>query len=140
MSVLRAYVEKGFDVSDLYDYSSDDFLSQERSLKELDDMELKDIFEHFTLKNLQIKDVYNIEMDIKEFKAGKNISGLLDKAKSGRMYGYPINGFENSAFGGLAKGKFLLRSGSTGSLKTSLQIRDMITVSVNVPGKPSVGN
>lgn len=130
MSVLRAYVERGFDVSDLYDYSSDDFLSQERSLKELDNMELKDIFEHFTLKNLQIKDVYNIEMDIKEFKAGDNISGLLDKAKSGRMYGYPINGFENSAFGGLAKGKFLLRSGSTGSLKTSLQIRDMITVSV----------
>ena len=70
MSVLRAYVERGFDVSDLYDYSSDDFLSQERSLKELDNMELKDIFEHFTLKNLQIKDAYNIEMDIKEFKAG----------------------------------------------------------------------
>ena len=131
MSLLRAYVNRGFDISELYDWETDDFLTREKSLKELDEMELKDIFQYFALVNLQVKDMYNIEMDIKEFKAGSDISGLLDRAREGRTYGFPTScGFENSAFGGLQKGKFLLRSGSTGSLKTSLQIRDMIDVAV----------
>lgn len=131
MSLLRAYVNRGFDVTEIYDWETDDFLTREKSLKELDKMDLKDIFQYFALVNLQVKDMYNIEMDIKEFKAGSDISGLLDRAREGRTYGFPTScGFENSAFGGLQKGKFLLRSGSTGSLKTSLQIRDMIDVAV----------
>lgn len=132
MSVLRAYVEKGFDVSDLYDYTSDDFLSQERSLKELDDMELKDIFEHFTLKNLQIKDAYNIETEGKQFKAGTNIDELLDRFKAGIEYGAPYpNGFENFLFRGQRKGKVVLRSGSTGTGKTSVSIANMVNNAVN---------
>lgn len=132
MAILREYQSMGFDVSELYDWNSDDYLSREKSLIELDKMELKDIFEHFTLKNLKIKDGYNIETEVKQFKAGENISYLLDKAREGMSYGYPTScGFENSLFGGLGKGKFLLRSGSTGSLKTSLQVRDMIDVAVS---------
>lgn len=132
MSVLRAYVERGFDVSDLYDYSSDDFLSQERSLKELDNMELKDIFEHFTLKNLQIKDAYNIETEGKQFKAGTNIAELLDRFKAGIEYGAPYpNGFENFLFRGQRKGKVVLRSGSTGTGKTSVSIANMVNNAVN---------
>ena len=132
MSVLRAYVEEGFDVSDLYDWESEDYLEKEKAIQELREMELKDIFEYFTLKNLRVKDDFNIETDIKNFKAGQNITELLDKTKEGRGYGYPTScGYENSAFGGLKKGKFLLRSGSTGSMKSSFQIRDMIDVAVN---------
>lgn len=132
MSVLRAYVAEGFDVSDLYDWESEDYFEREKSIQELREMELKDIFEYFTLKNLRVKDDFNIETDIKNFKAGQNITELLDKTKEGRGYGYPTScGYENSAFGGLKKGKFLLRSGSTGSMKSSFQIRDMIDVAVN---------
>ena len=132
MSVLRAYVEEGFDISDLYDWESEDYFEKEKSIQELRKMELKDIFEYFTLKNLRVKDDFNIETDIKNFKAGQNIIELLDKTKEGRGYGYPTScGYENSAFGGLKKGKFLLRSGSTGSMKSSFQIRDMIDVAVN---------
>lgn len=132
MSVLRAYVTEGFDVSDLYDWESEDYFEREKSIQKLREMELKDIFEYFTLKNLRVKDDFNIETDIKNFKAGQNITELLDKTKEGRGYGYPTScGYENSAFGGLKKGKFLLRSGSTGSMKSSFQIRDMIDVAVN---------
>ncbi|WNM52932.1 DnaB-like replicative helicase [Staphylococcus phage S-CoN_Ph10] len=35
MSILRAYVLEGFDVSDLYDWESEDFLAREKSIKEL---------------------------------------------------------------------------------------------------------
>ena len=132
MSVLRAYVTQGFDVSDLYDWESEDYFEREKAIQELREMDLKDIFEYFTLKNLRVKDDFNIETDIKNFKAGQNITELLDKTKEGRGYGYPTScGYENSAFGGLKKGKFLLRSGSTGSMKSSFQIRDMIDVAVN---------
>ena len=132
MSVLRAYVTEGFDISNLYDWESEDYFEREKAIQELRKMELKDIFEYFTLKNLRVKDDFNIETDIKNFKAGQNITELLDKTKEGRGYGYPTScGYENSAFGGLKKGKFLLRSGSTGSMKSSFQIRDMIDVAVN---------
>lgn len=132
MSVLRAYVTEGFDISNLYDWESEDYFEREKAIQELREMELKDIFEYFTLKNLRVKDDFNIETDIKNFKAGQNITELLDKTKEGRGYGYPTScGYENSAFGGLKKGKFLLRSGSTGSMKSSFQIRDMIDVAVN---------
>lgn len=132
MSVLRAYVLEGFDISELYDWETEDYLAREKSLQQLKKMEMKDIFEHFTLKNLRVKDNFNIETDIRSFKAGQNISELLDSAREGMGYGYPTScGFENSAFGGLQKGKLLLRSGSTGSMKSSLQIRDMIDVATN---------
>ena len=132
MSVLRAYVDKGFDISELYDWESDDFLAREKSLQELDKMDLKDIFEHFTLKNLQIKDSYNIETDVKQFRAGSGITELLDKVKEGSTMGYPTgNGFENSAFGGMKRGKFIIRSAATGGMKTSIAIADMIKVSVS---------
>ena len=103
MSVLRAYVDKGFDISELYDWESDDYLAREKSLQELDKMDLKDIFEHFTLKNLQIKDSYNIETDGKQFKAGTDIKSLLNKFKAGIEYGaaYP-NEFENFLFRGIS--------------------------------------
>lgn len=131
MSVLRAYVEKGFDISELYDWQSEDFLAREQSLMKLDKMDMKDIFEHFTLKNLQIKNSYNIETEVKQFRAGSGITELLDKAREGSSMGYPTgNGFENSAFGGMKRGKFIIRSAATGGMKTSIAIADMIKVSV----------
>lgn len=131
MSILRAYVNEGFDISELYDWEGDDYLAREKAIQELDKMKLKDIFEYFTLKNLQIKDSYSIDTEVKYFRAGSDIGKLLDSAKEGNTMGYPTGmGFENSAFGGLKRGKFLLRSAATGGMKTSLAIADMIKVSV----------
>lgn len=131
MAILREYQTMGFDVSDLYEWDSDDFLAREKSLQEIDKMKLKDIFEHFTLKNLKLKDSYDIETDVKQFRAGSGITELLDKAREGSSMGYPTgNGFENSAFGGMKRGKFIIRSAATGGMKTSIAIADMIKVSV----------
>ena len=132
MSILRAYVNKGFDVSELYDWESDDYLNREKSLQELDKKEMKDIFEYFTLKNLQIKDSYNIETNSKQFRAGENVQDLLARFKRGIEYGSPFkNGFENYLLRGMRKGKFILRSGGTGTMKTSLSIADMTNNAVN---------
>lgn len=132
MSILRAYVNKGFDISELYDWESDDFLSREKSLQDLDKKDMKDIFEHFTLKNLQIKDSYDIETEGKQFKAGTNIKDLLDKFKAGIEYGAPYpNEFENFLFRGQRKGKVVIRSGASGTLKTSISIANMVNNAVS---------
>ena len=132
MSILRAYVNKGFDISELYDWESDDFLSREKSLQDLDKKDMKDIFEHFTLKNLQIKDSYDIETEGKQFKAGTNIKGLLNKFKAGIEYGAPYpNEFENFLFRGQRKGKVVIRSGASGTLKTSISIANMVNNAVS---------
>ncbi|MDN6630720.1 MAG: hypothetical protein L0K90_05590 [Staphylococcus equorum] len=131
MAILREYQTIGFDVSDIYEWDSDDFLAREKSLQEIDKMKMKDIFEYFTLKNLRLKDSYDIETDIKQFRAGSGITELLDKAREGSNMGYPTGmGFENSAFGGMKRGKFIIRSAATGGMKTSIAIADMIKVSV----------
>ena len=131
MSILRAYVNKGFDISELYDWESDDFLSREKSLQDLDKKDMKDIFEHFTLKNLQIKDSYDIETEGKQFKAGTNIKDLLNKFKAGIEYGAPYpNEFENFLFRGQRKGKVVIRSGASGTLKTSISIANMVNNAV----------
>ena len=131
MSILRAYVDKGFDVSELYDWESDDYLSREKSLQELDKKDMKDIFEHFTLKNLKIKDNYDIETEGKQFKAGKDIKSLLEKFKAGVEYGIPYpNLFENFLFRGQRRGKVVLRSGASGTLKTSISISNMVNNAV----------
>ena len=132
MSILRAYVNKGFDISELYDWESDDFLSREKSLQDLDKKDMKDIFEHFTLKNLQIKDSYDIETEGKQFKAGTNIKDLLNKFKAGIEYGAPYpNEFENFLFRGQRKGKVVIRSGASGTLKTSISIANMVNNAVS---------
>lgn len=132
MSILRAYVNKGFDISELYDWESDDYLSREKSLQDLDKKDMKDIFEHFTLKNLQIKDSYDIETEGKQFKAGTNIKDLLDKFKAGIEYGAPYpNEFENFLFRGQRKGKVVIRSGASGTLKTSISIANMVNNAVS---------
>ena len=93
---------------------------------------MKDIFEHFTLKNLQIKDSYDIETEGKQFKAGTNIKDLLDKFKAGIEYGAPYpNEFENFLFRGQRKGKVVIRSGASGTLKTSISIANMVNNAVS---------
>lgn len=126
MAILREYQSMGFDVSDLYDWDSDDYLSREKSLIELDKMELKDIFEHFTLKNLKIKDSYNIETEVKQFKAGESVEDMLAQFKRGVEFGAPYDdGFSNYLLRGQRKGKLVIYSAATGNLKTSLQIKNM---------------
>lgn len=132
MAVLREYQQMGFDVTDLYEWSGDDYLAREKSLKSLDKMKMSDIFEHFTLKNLKIKDDFNIETEGKQFKAGTNIQELLNRFKQGKEYGAPYpNEFLNFLLRGQRKGKFVLRSGASGSLKTSISIANMTNNAVN---------
>ena len=139
-SLLRNYVEEGFDVSDIYDYKSNDLKELNESSHKLEEMSSTEIIEHYTQKMNKIREEWNIEAGVVlDFKAGDGLDTLLERIQKDPDLGYPFqNGYYNKLFRGMRKGKFLLRSASTGAGKTRQAIRDMCTVAckeIYVTGK-----
>lgn len=133
MAILRKYLSEGFDISEIYDYKSEDFSEKEQMMKDLDKKSKEELFEYFTLKNLKIKDDFNIETGSVEYNAGEGVNDLLARLKKGEKdYGYPFeNGYYNYLFRGMRKGKFLLRSANSGGGKTRNALADMCSVAIN---------
>ena len=52
-SLLRNYVEEGIDVSDIYDYKSNDLKELNESSHKLEEMSSVEIIEHYTQKDEQ---------------------------------------------------------------------------------------
>lgn len=129
-SLLRNYVEEGVDVSDIYEYKSTDLKEINESSTKLESMTVNEIIEHYTQKLIKIRDDWNVEEGIvKDFKAGDDLDGLLEKLKQDPDMGFPFqNGFYNTLFRGMRTSKFLLRSGATGTGKTRQAIMDMCSV------------
>lgn len=128
-SLLRHYVENGFDVSDLYNYTSPDLKEQGESMKTIDKMTVQEIIEHYSLKMMKIRDEFNVGQESKNFKAGDDLDSLLDDLNKAPAYGYPFaNGYYNTIFRGMRQRKFMLRSAGTGTGKTRQALLDMCTV------------
>lgn len=129
-SLLRNYVENGIDVSDIYDYKSNDLSKLTQSNKVLEKMTIGEIVEHFTQKAIGIRNEWDVEDGkVKDFKAGDELDGLLDRLVQNPDLGFPFqNLMYNTLFRGMRKEKFMLRSGATGTGKTRQAIRDMVSV------------
>lgn len=118
-SLLRNYMEIGIDVSDVYDYKSLNLSDQNESSEKLESMSTSDIIEYYTQKMINIRDEWNIEEGVVlDFKAGDGLDTLLERIQEAPDFGFPFpNSYYNSLFRGMREGKFLLRSGSTGTGK-----------------------
>ncbi|PED64015.1 DnaB-like helicase C-terminal domain-containing protein [Priestia megaterium] len=128
-SLLRHYVENGFDVSDLYNYTSLDLQEQDKGMKKIDKMTVQEIIDHYSIKMMNVRDAFNVGQESKNFRAGDDLDTLLDDLNKAPEYGYPFqNGFYNSIFRGMRKRKFMLRSAGTGTGKTRQALLDMCTV------------
>lgn len=129
-SLLRNYIEEGFDVSDIYDYKTHDLKEMNESSHKLEEMSTTEIIEHYTQKMNKIREDWNIESgQVLDFKAGDDLDTLLERIQKDPDVGYPFqNGYYNKLFRGMRKGKFLLRSAQTGAGKTRQAIRDMCAV------------
>lgn len=129
-SLLRNYVENGIDISDIYMYKSNSLEDISKSNEKLESMNISEIIEFFTQKMIAIRDDWNIaDGVVKDFKAGDDLRGLLERLKTDPDVGFPfLNLMYNTLFRGMRKSKFLLRSGSTGAGKTRQAIMDMCSV------------
>jgi len=125
-SLLRHYVSNGIDVSDLIDYQSVDLSDQEKGMKTIDEMDIHDIIDHFTMKMINVRNSFNLGQQSRDFKAGEDLRGLLKKLNKAPEYGYPfMNGLYNTIFRGMRKEKLLLRSAGTGTGKTRQALADV---------------
>ena len=129
-SLLRNYVDNGIDVSDIYEYQSNDLGKLTESNKVLENTSINEIIEHFTQKAIGIRNEWNVDDGkVKDFKAGDDLDGLLDRLMENPDMGFPFqNLMYNTLFRGMRKSKFMLRSGATGTGKTRQAIRDMVSV------------
>lgn len=129
-SLLRSLINQGIDIKDLYDYDSPDISVQTDGANKIESMDTKDIIDHYTTKLIDIRNSINdaddsiIKFDIKD-----DIDTLLDRLAENPAMGYPFkNGFYNTLFKGAREGKFLLRSGDSGTGKTRQAISDMCNI------------
>lgn len=130
MSLLREYVKEGQDISDIYNYTTLDSNELDKDMQKIDNMKLSEIIEHFSVKQLRIKDKFNIDSEVKRFKAGSNLDDLFIRLAKGPDYGMPFdNPYYNALFRGMKTGKLLLQSAESGGGKSRNAIRDVCTVS-----------
>ena len=130
MSLLRAYTNEGIDISDLYNYKSLDMQELDNDMVTIDNMEMRDIIDHFSVKQLRVKDRFNIDSDVEQFKAGSNLDDLFERLAKGPDYGMPFdNPYYNALFRGMKGQKLLLQSAESGGGKSRNAIRDVCTVS-----------
>lgn len=129
-SLLRNYIENGIDVTSIFDFETNDLVKLTKENVNLEKLDIGDIVEHFTNKIIDIRDDWQSESEtIKDFKAGDDLDGLLERLKLNPDLGFPfINKMYNTLFRGMRKGKFLLRSGATGTGKTRQAIMDVCSL------------
>lgn len=125
-SLLRDFVENGFDISSIYDYNSTDLKTQSEQLDKLEKMELEDIIEHFNLKMIDIKNNWNLDKNYKSFNVGEGINDLLHKLNEAPVFGQPfLNDYLNFIFRGMQETKYLIFSAGTGGSKTRTAIANL---------------
>lgn len=130
MSLLRAYTNEGIDITDIYNYKSLDMQEVDSDMQNIDNMEMRDIIDHFSIKQLRVKDRFNVDSDVVSFKAGSNLDDLFERLAKGPDYGMPFdNAYYNALFRGMKDGKLLLQSAESGGGKSRNAIRDVCTVS-----------
>ena len=129
-SLLRDYLFNGIDISEIFDYDGIDLKKHADGIKKIENMSLESLVEHFNLKMTKLRNKWNISQNSRRFKAGDNLSTLLDELDMEPEFGYPFaNGFYNAIFRGMRAGKFMLRSASTGGGKTRQSMADMCHIS-----------
>lgn len=132
MSILRKYVDEGFDISGLYDILNTDPDIQAKQEHTIDNMTESDLISYFTRKALELKSEVSewVEDDQKHFEAGSNIEDLLETLKEAPDVGFPFRSrYFNTLFGGMKPKKFMLRSGGTGATKTRQALADLMFIS-----------
>lgn len=132
-SLLRHYANHGFDVTDLYEYNSNDLKIQEQGMKTIDNMTIQQIIEHYSLKMMKVRDDFNVGKSTQDFKAGDDLDTLLADLNKEPELGYPFrNGFYNTIFRGMRRQKFMLRSAGTGTGKTRQALADIANVACDM--------
>ena len=126
MSLLRAYDSIGVDVSDIYDPDNILDLSKKQSQDEyFDRTSLEQLADDIESKFYFIRDFYVNNNDSDSVLVGDGINELIDDLRHTPARGWAMyDAYEDAIAMGARRGKFYLRSGSSGSGKSRSDVAD----------------
>lgn len=129
MSLLRDFIDNGYDVSEILDLEEIDNKIIEQQNKAFDAMTLDDLFKTYETKMVNIKGKYetNAQGDYK--RAGDNSEQTIERLKAGENYGLlGLSGYKNRVTYGNRRKKFHLMSSGTGGGKSRSALGELASL------------
>ncbi len=118
-TLLRNYIDEGFDVSEILDQTELDVESIENQNGAFNEMTIENITKHFDKKILNVKNKTNYQDDGNYRIAGDDSISIKERMKLESPYGLMSNsGYWNALTRGMLRKKFFIESGSSGSGKS----------------------
>lgn len=125
-SLLRAYQEQGFDISEIWDVEKSDATNEE----ELNNWTIDKICEYFERKQVNIKKEFCTSKQIQRMIVGEDVERLLNQFEEEPMIGAGLSSpMLNSLYRGWCKGHLILRGSPSSFGKTLFGIADQCNVS-----------
>lgn len=118
LSLLRNYIEKGIDVSEIIDKDEIDHIIIKQKEEIFEKMSLNQIQQYFDKKIFNIKEKFIVKDSTKRRKAGDNAEELREKMKESPVYGYGLESqYLNTLTRGALNGSFFLETRDSGKGK-----------------------
>lgn len=131
-SLLRACVDAGFDISDIYDDQILNPKEQEEMMDKFDSMSVQDIINHFEEKQLKIRNVFLIDANGESQHAAKGAKELLKRFKEEPDFGVSMIGnILNTIFRGAKTKTLSMRSAPSNLGKTRLSLADATDLAID---------
>ena len=126
-TLLRNYIDEGFDVSEILDQTELDVSSIESQNEGFNEMAIEDITKHFDKKILTVKSKINIVDNDSYRVAGNDSMQIKERMKLESPYGLMSNsGYWNAVTRGMLRGKFFIESASSGQGKSRSVISKLV--------------
>lgn len=118
-SLLRAYQNNGFDISEIWDIEKSDTTNEE----ELNNWSMGDICKHFDKLQLDIKKEFCTDNSIEEVKLGSWFYDIKESFKQDPMFGASLfSEYLNTATRGWIKGQMIVGSMPSGTGKSTISV------------------
>lgn len=131
-SMLRAYQEIGFDISEVYDDSILNPREQEQMMEKFDQTSLQEIVDHFEEKQLQIRNAFITDNNKITQHASKGAMELIQRFKEEPDYGVSMIGnIQNTIFRGTKLKTVTLRSAPSNTGKTRIALAEATDLAID---------
>lgn len=121
-----------FNIKEIYNPNISDIEEKEEMYRKFESMSISDVLNYFKLKLGKIDNKHGIkDNDYKKFNAGEGMKELLQRCKEKPIWGKSFQSkYMNTAFRGMLKTKYMIRSAGTGGGKSRQMIADAVDLSV----------
>ena len=123
--LLRDLKEQGFDIKDYFDELQD----EESQMAKLNNWTIQDILSDIELKEIKLRNKFDVKYIRDEMKAGEDTAELLEHFEEKPAFGSLLQSpYLSTLYQGWCRGHLLLRSAPSGVGKSRLAVADLMMV------------